>query len=94
VAQELTLAGFDVRRVPLVPLDDGLTYVSYDNALLERRGGALHVYLPQFGFPELDARGRAVYEELGAVVHPIDVTGIWPYNGTVRCLVNVLRRVG
>ena len=93
VARELEKQGFDVRRVPLVPLDDGLTYVSYNNAMLERRAdGKLHAYVPTFGIPPLDKAGLAVYEAAGVMVHPIDARGIYAYNGTVRCLVNVLDR--
>lgn len=92
IAEDLAARGLDVRRVPLVPLEDGLTYVSYNNALVERRADGLHAYVPQFGLPTLDAAGRAAYEAAGATVHPIDVRGIYRWNGTVRCLVNVLRR--
>lgn len=93
VARALEAQGFDVRRIPLVPLVDGLTYISYNNVLLERRhDGRLHVYLPQAGIAPLDAAGRAVWEEVGAVVHPIDTRSVYPWNGTVRCLVNVLSR--
>lgn len=92
IAQELEARGFTVLRAPLVPLTDGLTYLSYNNALLERRRDGLHAYVPQFGLPTLDAAGRAAYESAGVTVHPIDVRGIYVWNGTVRCLVNVLRR--
>jgi hypothetical protein len=72
---------------------DGYTFVTYNNALLERRAdGRRHVYLPQFGLPALDAAGRAAWTALGAVVHPIDVSRIYPHHGAVRCLVNVLSR--
>jgi len=93
VAAELRRAGFQVLRVPLVPLSDGVTYVTYNNAVLERRtDGRLHAYVPQFGIPILDAAGRAAYTRQGVVVHPIDVRRIYRHNGTVRCLVNVLQR--
>jgi hypothetical protein len=93
VADALTRAGFRVVRVPLVPLSDGVTYVTYNNAILERRtDGRLHAYVPQFGLAALDAAGRAAYARQGVVVHPIDVRRIYRHNGTVRCLVNVLAR--
>lgn len=93
VAHGLRRRGFRVIRTPLLPMTDGLTYITYNNALLERRaGGALHAYMPTFGVPSLDRRGRQVYEALGVTVHPIDVSGIFRHNGTVRCLVNVLER--
>ena len=94
VARELERAGFRVVRIPLVPLIDGLTYVTYNNAVLERRAdGRLHAYVPQFGLAALDAAGRAAYEAQGAIVHPINVAKIYRHNGTVRCLVNVLSRL-
>jgi len=93
VARDLARAGFRVVRVPLVPLSDGVTYVTYNNAVLERRAdGRLHAYVPQFGLPALDAAGRAAYESQGVIVHGIDVRRIYRHNGTVRCLVNVLAR--
>ncbi len=94
VARELTRRGFEVTRVPLVPLADGVTYVTYNNAVLEQRAdGHLHAYVPQFGLEALDAAGRAAYEAQGVIVHGIDVRRIYPHNGTVRCLVNVLQRL-
>jgi hypothetical protein len=78
--------------VPLVPLSDGLTYVTYNNALLEHRDGVLHAYLPQFDIPALDQAGRRLWEAQGAVVHPIRVARVYRFNGAVRCLVNILAR--
>jgi hypothetical protein len=93
VADALAARSFRVIRVPLVPLVDRLTYVSYQNALLERRAdGRLHAYLPQYGLAALDAAGRSAYERAGVVVHPIDVSSVYGHTGAVRCLVNVLAR--
>lgn len=93
VARSLVRAGFRVVRVPLVPLSDGVTYVTYNNAVLERRAdGRLHAYVPQFGLEALDAAGRAAFEAQGVIVHRIDVRRIYRHNGTVRCLVNILSR--
>ena len=95
VARELRAQGFTVIPAPLVPLRESLTYVTYNNAILERRAdGRLHAYVPQFGIETLDAAGRAAYAGEGVVVHPIDVRRVFQHNGTVRCLVNVLRRGG
>jgi hypothetical protein len=92
IAAQLEARGFEVIRVPLVPLSDGLTYITYNNALLESREGALHAYVPQFGIPALDAAGREAYADAGVEVHEIRVADIYRYNGTVRCLVNVVGR--
>ncbi len=94
VAREVRRAGFRVIRTPLVPLDDRLTYVTYNNVIMERRvDGKLHAYVPQFGLSALDAAGRRAFTDQGVVVHPIDVSRIYRHNGTVRCLVNVLDRL-
>ena len=41
---------------------------------------------------ELDARAHAVYARLGWQVRPVQVRGVYPYHGTIGCLVNVLSR--
>lgn len=92
VIAQLDAEGFELIRMPLVPLTDGLTYITYNNALLEHRDGKLHAYVPQFGIAALDRAGRRAYEAAGVVVHPIRVARIYQYNGTVRCLVNIVRR--
>lgn len=92
VIAQLDAAGFELIRVPLVPLTDGLTYITYNNVLLEHRDGALHAYVPQFGLPAMDRAGRDAFAAAGVVVHPIRVANIYRYNGTVRCLVNIVRR--
>lgn len=93
IAAQLEQSGFTVIRSPLIPLDDDLVYVTYNNSVLERRAdGRLHAYVPAFGLAALDAAGRAVYEQAGIVVHPIDVERVFRHRGTVRCLINVLRR--
>ena len=69
------------------------SYVTYTNALFDRTAaGRPHVYLPQYGLPGLDAAAREKYEALGYAVKPIDVTGFYRFNGSLGCLVNVLRR--
>jgi hypothetical protein len=92
IARELAEQGFEVIPLPLIPLADGLTYITYNNVLLESRGEDLHAYLPQFGIEALDKAGRDAYLEAGAVVHKIRVKNVYQYNGTVRCLVNIVRR--
>jgi N-dimethylarginine dimethylaminohydrolase len=48
--------------------------------------------LPQYGVEALDAAGRAAWERLGFVVHPIDASRLYRNGGAVRCLVAVLDR--
>ena len=68
------------------------SYVTYTNALFDRRGAQRIVYLPTYALPALDAAAQHVYEAQGFEVHPIDVSPIYRLNGSLGCLVNVLAR--
>jgi hypothetical protein len=68
------------------------TYMAYTNGVYETRGGARVAWMPTFDLPELDARARAVYESLGWTVKPVRARGLYPFHGTIGCLVNVLAR--
>jgi hypothetical protein len=92
-AELLAARGFAVVRVPALVLPGGGSYVTYTNALFDRRAdGTRVVYLPTYALPTLDAAGRAFYEARGYEVHPIDVSAIYHLNGSLGCLVNVLAR--
>ncbi len=91
-AFELAARGFRVVRVPAVVLAGAGSYVTYTNALFDRRGDQRIVYLPTYALPALDAAGTAFWEAQGFEVHPIDVSTIYQLNGSLGCLVNVLQR--
>jgi hypothetical protein len=92
-AELLAARGFHIVRVPVLVLAGAGSYVTYTNALFDRRGdGKRIVYLPTYALPALDAAGRAFYEAQGFEVHPIDVSPIYRLNGSLGCLVNVLAR--
>lgn len=92
-AELLAARGFRVVRVPALVLAGAGSYVTYTNALFDRRGdGTRVVYLPTYSLPALDGAARRFYEDLGFEVHPIDVTPIYRLNGSLGCLVNVLAR--
>ncbi len=91
-AGQLTAMGFHVVRVPAVVLAGAGSYVTYTNALFDRRGDQRIVYLPTYALPALDAAGTAFWETQGFEVHPIDVSSIYQLNGSLGCLVNVLQR--
>ncbi len=92
-ARELRARGFDVVRVPALVLKGAGSYVTYTNALFDRRtDGARVVYLPTYREPALDRAARAFYEAHGFEVRPIDVAPIYRLNGSLGCLVNVLAR--
>jgi hypothetical protein len=86
-ARQLRNAGFKVVGVPTVPLGPQ-TFISYTNGVFE----AGVVYMPTYGFPELDDAARAVYESLGRQVRPIPVQTVFRFKGTIGCLINVLER--
>ncbi len=90
-AADLTAAGWRVVRIPEVPFLDK-TYMAYTNGVYETRGGVRIAWMPTFDLPELDARARAVYESLGWQVRPVRARGLYPFHGTIGCLVNVLSR--
>ncbi len=91
LAADLARAGYSVVRIPNVPLD-AKTYITYTNGIFEVRRGERIAYLPTYGFGVLDDAARAVYERLGWDVRPIRVARVYPYHGTIGCLVNVLAR--
>jgi hypothetical protein len=91
-AELLVAQGFTVVRVPALVLKGAGSYVTYTNALFDRRGDTKIIYLPTYGLPALDAAGEAFWRSHGFEVHPIDVSTIYKLNGSLGCLVNVTRR--
>ena len=91
VAEDLKRAGYTVVRIPNIPLDPK-TYVTYTNGVYETRAGRRIAYLPQYGIESLDAAARQIYVSLGWTVSPIRVARVYPYHGTIGCLVNVVER--
>ena len=91
VAEDLRRAKYTVVRIPNIPLDPK-TYITYTNAIFETRGNQRIVYLPQYGILPLDAAAARIYESLGWTVLPIRVHRVYPYHGTIGCLVNVVGR--
>jgi len=92
-AELLAARGFQVVRVPALVLAGGGSFVTYTNALFDRRpDGKRVVYLPTYALPALDDAARKFYEAQGFEVHPIDVSPIYRLNGSLGCLVNVLAR--
>ncbi|MEO8704559.1 MAG: hypothetical protein ABI867_31180 [Kofleriaceae bacterium] len=84
--------GFRVIRVPALVLAGAGSFVTYTNALFDRRGDTRIVYLPTYALPALDAAGIAFWRAQGFEVYPIDVSTIYERNGSLGCLVNVLAR--
>ena len=94
VAEQCKAAGYHVVRIPVVPGRDGRTYLTYLNAILDERGGRRTVYMPVYdGAENVNAAAEAVWRKLGFAVRRIDCTNTYRHFGSLRCLVNVLRRV-
>ncbi|HEX2691467.1 MAG TPA: agmatine deiminase family protein [Kofleriaceae bacterium] len=89
----LAAHGFQVVRVPALVLEGGGSFVTYTNALFDRRAdGRRVVYMPTYALPALDQAAQRFYEAQGFEVHPIDVSPIYRLNGSLGCLVNVIAR--
>jgi N-dimethylarginine dimethylaminohydrolase len=89
VAETVAGAGYRVVRVPVVPGRDGRTWLTGLNVILDGRT----VYLPVFRGAERFNRATAdVWRHLGFDVRPVDCTATYRHFGSLRCLVNVLRR--
>jgi hypothetical protein len=90
VAEWLASRGHTVARVPIVATADSKTFLTYTNVLVEERvidgKREVHVYLPTFAIPELDALGAAAWRSAGAIVHEVDVSKIFMHRGALRCL--------
>jgi hypothetical protein len=92
-AELLAARGFQVVRIPALVLAGAGSYVTYTNALFDRKpDGTRVVYLPTYSLPALDDAGERFYRQRGFEVHRVDVTPIYHLNGSLGCLVNVLAR--
>ena len=94
VAAQLAALGLAVTRVPYVDNRGGDFAVSYNNVLQEKRDGQHVVYMPIYQIPALDAAAAEMFESLGMVVRPIDVSPVCHLLGATRCLANVVERTG
>lgn len=93
VAGSCAAAGYRVVRVPVVPGRDGRTYLTYLNVILDDRARKRVVYMPVYeGADELNNAAASAWEKLGFEVRRVDCTNTYKHFGSLRCLVNVLRR--
>jgi hypothetical protein len=93
VAEHCAGAGYRVVRIPTVPDRDGRTWLTWLNVIIDERDGRRTVYMPTFtGVEALSDAAESVWRELGYEVRRIDCTATYRYFGSLRCLVNVLRR--
>ena len=93
VAAQCQSAGYRVIRMPLVPGRDGRTYVTNLNVILDQRRGQRIVYMPIFdGAEAINQAAASIWRKAGYQVRPVNCSGCYTHFGTLRCLVNVLRR--
>jgi hypothetical protein len=93
VAERCAAEGYRVIRIPVVPACDGRTYLSYVNVILDVRAGRRTVYMPVYqGADALNRAAAAVWHTLGYAVRTVDCSSTFRHYGSLRCLVNTLRR--
>jgi hypothetical protein len=93
VVGQCEAAGYRVVRIPVVPAQDGRTYLTYVNVLMDQQGTRRLVYLPFYrGVEPLNTAARKVWESLGYEIRPVDCTTAYRHFGCLHCLVNVLYR--
>jgi hypothetical protein len=93
VVRRLVAEGYHVVRTPVVMGRDCRTFFTYVNVIIDERHGVRTVYLPVYrGQDEMNAAAIAAWRSLGYQVRPVDCTSAYARFGTLRCLVNVLRR--
>jgi hypothetical protein len=93
VARQLSTLGYTVVRVPLLPSATSRAWMSYNNGIVETRGGETIFYMPTFGARALDAAAAAAFHQTtGCTVAPIDCARVWPLGGSLHCLISVVGR--
>ncbi|MHC4957241.1 MAG: hypothetical protein ACYTGN_02615 [Planctomycetota bacterium] len=91
VAATLRRAGYRIARIPIVHIEGGKV-VTWNNAVLERRGSRRIAYVPAYGLEALDRIARELYVGCGFRVRPVRARGVIQAGGAVRCLSNTLTR--
>jgi len=93
VAERCLREGYEVIRIPIVPGRDGRTYITYLNVILDQRQGERIVYMPVYrGAEPLNAAAAGLWRGAGYAVRTVDCTSSYRHFGSLRCLINVLRR--
>ena len=92
VEAQLIRSGYRVERIPIA-YDSFGKVITYNNVLMETRRGRRIVDMPVYDIPHLDAMAASTYEALGFEVRPIQVSEVYPYDGSLRCMTNVLVRL-
>ena len=73
--------------------ETGYPCLTYNNVLMETLPDRRVVYLPQYGWPAMDAAARAAWEKIGCEVVGVDGLATSAISGgSLRCCVKVLKR--
>ncbi|MCB9881885.1 MAG: hypothetical protein H6834_08855 [Planctomycetes bacterium] len=90
IRADLIDRGFRVHRIPVLHGEDG-GILTWNNALVERRGATKRAIIPSYGVPWLDETAKTTYERLGLDCRTVDCSRIIHRGGAIRCVTNVLR---
>ncbi len=86
--------GYKVIRLPALVNSSEGWMITYNNVLMDHRGGRRTLYMPTYDIPDLDRAAAAIYLGLGFDVETIDVSRVYTRGGALRCIVNVTERSG
>jgi len=93
VASQCHSVGYRVVRIPVVPGRDGRTFLTPLNVILDERDGRRIVYMPIYrGADAFNEAAARVWSSVGYDVRTVDCSDAYTHFGSLRCLVNVLRR--
>lgn len=89
--------GFEIGRLPYLQGPPGMTWVTYNNCLMEsyqKEDGTQvrRVFLPEYGLPKLDQAAEEVYKARGFEVVPLQLSALTAMRGAIRCISNVYDR--
>ena len=84
---------YEIIRIPVLPYNDMRTYITPLNVIINTENKTNVVYMPVIsGADVLNDYSEKVWESCGYAVKPVDCTSSYKYSGSLRCLVNVLKR--
>jgi len=96
-AKVIGKGGYEIGRLPYLQGPQGVSWVTYNNCLMEsytRDDGSKvrRVFLPTYDLPILDNIAKETYEKEGFEVIPLNLAALTSWRGAIRCISNVLER--
>lgn len=96
-ARVIKEAGFEIGRLPYLQGPPRMSWVTYNNCLMEsytKEDGTKvrRVFLPEYGLPKLDQAAEEVYKAKGFEVIPLQLAALTAMRGAIRCISNVYDR--